>query len=433
MRWGQRHGRMLRRLVRDVPLAVVLLSGCHGTTDPPRSPCEDDWSQWRGPARDGRSHVTDFETTWPVTGPPALWTFGTGNGLSSPSVSCERVYILGSDDLKCRAFCLDLATGAELWAADIGDAYPGVGLDPPGPRSTPTVDEGRVFCLGPSGNLVALDTGNGSVLWKHALPEEFGGRKPPFGYAGSPVVIGNRLLVEVGGPDGFAYMAFDKATGEPIWHSEDDRAAYSSPLPVRVDGLTQVIFFSWSEIVSIRPENGDVYWRLPWATTHGINAATPLFVPPDRVLVTSGKAMGAMLIQMKQALAGIEPIPLWRERSLGAQNATPVLHNGHVYGFDSHELVCLDVETGERKWKRGLAGRGALTVAGGHLIAAVEEVGVVVVEASPDSLHEIAASPELAGQGFSAPVLAGHRLLYRAPEELMCLDVTPGFTLSEGP
>ena len=201
-----------------------------------------DWPQWRGPNRDGISKETGLMKQWPAEGPPLVWKAnGAGRGYSSFSISNGKLYTMGLRGDREFVIAFDVATGKEAWATPHGSAFRNDRGD--GPRGTPTIDGDRVYALGGNGDLSALDARTGKIVWSKNILREFGGSNITWGISESPLVLGNKVLVNPGAR-GASIVALNKAAGSVIWKSQNDEAGYSSAIPVDVNGITQVVFFT---------------------------------------------------------------------------------------------------------------------------------------------------------------------------------------------
>ncbi len=383
---------------------------------------ETDWPQYRGPNRDGVSSETGLLDQWPEGGPKELWRTSLGQGFSGISISGGHIYTMfgeGSDEF---VVCLDGATGKELWRRRTGPNFKDRFGD--GPRSTPTVDGELVFVLGARGGLHALGTKDGQPVWSRDLPGEFGAETPRWGYSSAPLVEGKLLLVDVGGQGGSSVVAFDKKTGKEVWRSQNDKAGYSAPLAMTVSGQRQVVFFTGTTLVSLSPEDGTLLWKQAWKTSYDVNAATPIFIPPDRVFVSSGYDVGAAVYRVKVDGQQAEVEEVWHNREMKNKFSSSVLHEGHLYGFDEKTFKCIDAATGETKWKfRGL-GHGSLTFADGHFVVLGDDGTLVLVEATAEAYREKGRAQIFDGKTWTVPTLSGGKLYLRDQKQLVSLDVS---------
>lgn len=377
-----------------------------------------DWPQFRGAHRDGVTPETPRQGTWPEAGPRELWSVPLGEGYSGISVAGDRLFTLFADAEGEHLAAFDRKTGEQRWSTRIADR-----LDTAmgnGPRSTPTVADGRVFALGASGDLVAAKASDGSILWRHNLPEDFGSRPPQWGFATAPLVDDNLLLLEVGGTDG-AFAALDPATGEVRWQAYERGGGYSSPIIMTIGGVKQYVFVPTAadQVVSLLPD-GTVHWTHSW---HAGTIAMPVAVGEDGLFVSASNDIGAMVVKISEGSDGVELEELWRSREMKNHFSSSVYYQGHIYGFDGGTFKCIDALTGEFQWgKRGL-GKGSLIVAGDRLIVLGDRGQLVLVEATAEEYRELASARVLGGKTWTSPAFAGGQLFLRNQEKMVALDL----------
>jgi len=294
-----------------------------------------------------------------------------------------------------------------------------------GPRVTPVIDGGMVYAAGTQGRLLAVDRDSGEPRWQHSLVPEFEADLPSYGYSASPLVVGDRLVIEAGGKNA-AYIAFDKKTGAVVWTSQDEQPAYSSPIHVSIGGVSQIVFWSARGVRALSSESGKLLWTHPWenfcpVSGDPLNTATPIFVAPDRIFLSSG--IGAALLRVARTNDGFEIKTVWESDEMRADVNTGLALDGHIYGFDRSTLKALDVETGEVKWAARGFQRGSLIAADGHLIVLGESGNLALADAKPDAFTETGTAKILEGRNWTMPTLAGGRLYLRNHDELVCLNV----------
>ena len=305
-----------------------------------------DWPQWRGPWRDGVSRETGLLTEWPADGPMVLWQVPMQLGYSSMAVADGRLFTQFQDGGNEVVVCLDAESGQERWHFSYPCTYK---VDPsygPCPRSTPTVDGNRVYTVGGNGLLHCLEAPTGKLLWKHDLLAEYGASLPQWAVASSPLIEGDLLITQPGGPDGNSIVAFEKHYGNQVWKSHDDPAGYSSPIAAQLAGQRQLIVFTGKSVVGVSPKTGQVYWRYPWETSHDINAATPI-VRGDYVLISSNYGKGCALLKVSVRGEGkFHVAPVYEHNELCNHFSSSVLFGEHVYGFNEDmRLVCMEFRT----------------------------------------------------------------------------------------
>lgn len=386
------------------------------------APAHADWPQWLGPKRTGISSETGLLTSWAANGPTVVWKKELGEGFSGISVADGRVYTMFSAGEDEFAICFDEETGREIWRFKTGAKfYERQGGN--GPRSQPTVDGDRVFVLSAEGWLYALNAKDGKKLWLVDLYDGLGSRVPKFGFSTSPLVEGDLLLLEVGTRQG-TFIALDKTNGALKWASQRDVVSYSSPIAVDIAGIRQVVFVSGEAAVGLSPVDGSLYWRLPWHTSYDLNVATPIFVAPDRIFISSGYDHGAALLQISREGDGLGVKKVWESRGMKNHFGTSLLIGDYIYGFDNAILKCIEAETGKEQWRRRGYGKGSLIYADGQLIILSDKGKLALADASPKEFREKASAQVLSGKCWTPPTLANGKIFVRDMYGIICMDVS---------
>ncbi len=432
--------------------AALALASAGAALAEPNDVAAGDWPQFRGHHRDGMSPATGLLDSWPEEGPKELWRVSLGEGYSAVSIAGGRLYTMyaevppeaepaaegeeaaaegeGAGEEPAEpaaeapkteyAAAFDAATGKELWRTAIGQRI--VTQFGNGPRSTPAVDGDTVYVLGAHGDLAALAAADGAVRWQIEFEESFGSNRPHWGYATSSLVEGDLLLVESQGPEGKAYAALDKATGEVRWTTGDPspHGSYNSPMAVTMGGERRFVYVG-NQVVRAVDTGGQEVWSHPWP--EGESHAMPIFIPPDRFFVSGAEGVGAALLRVQGDGDGVKVEELWQNRIMKNHFSSSLLHEGSVYGFDNATLKCISLDTGEQQWaKRGL-GKGSLIYADGHLIVLSDRGRLVQVEATPEGYVEKGRVQALDGKCWTAPTLAGGRLYLRSHTEMVSYDL----------
>ena len=378
-----------------------------------------DWPQWRGPARNGTSDE-DILSSFPAEGPKILWKSDVGVGFSSFSVSNGRLYTLGHAGEQDTVFCFDARTGKEVWKhsynAELGDKY-----FEGGPTSTPTVSGSHVFTLSRWGDLFCFEAATGKVVWTKNVAKEVKATVPDWGFAGSPLVHDELLILNVGEYG----TALDKNTGAVKWTSPSDQSAgYCTPLPYKHDGQWLATFANIKGYYAVDLASGKPQWFFKWVTRYGINAADPIMTG-DQFLISTGYSKGCALIKPG---AG-EPAITWQNRDLRTQMNPGVLVGAYVYGIDGDEgsrpeLKCLEVATGKVTWKAPSPKGGGLIAAQDKLIILTGQGELSIAKATPTSYEPLATAQILSGKCWTAPMLANGVLYCRnADGTVVALDV----------
>ena len=384
-----------------------------------------DWSQWFGPNRDGVSSETGLLKKWSDSGPVVLWRTPLGEGFSSIAIARGAVYTMFAEGKDEYAVCLDAATGQERWRVKTGSNFSDW-QGGNGPRSTPIIDKERAFFLGANGQLYAIDVEDGEIVWSHHFQTEFISDPPHWGFSTSPLLEGELLVVEVGGSSGKSFIAFDKTTGRVAWTSQDDAPSYASPIAITVSDIRQIVFFPVSGLVGVAAKDGRLLWRHPWQTGPDVNAATPVFLAPDRLFISSGYGKGAAVIQLIFQNGQFAVKKVWRNRSMKNHFATSIHRKGYLYGFDNAILKCIAAETGQEQWRKRGFQKGSLIFADGYLIVLGEQGKLALVEAIPEAYIEKASAQVLSPRCWTPPTLANGRLYLRNHTEMVCLDLRSG-------
>ena len=408
------------------PVAQPSASASPGaeTAAQPATPSRNYWTNFRGPRRDGK-YDQSVSTSWPSGGLPMLWKQPVGIGFASFVIADGKAYTIEQRRQQEVVAAYDLASGRELWKQAWTAEYNDSNGD--GPRSTPTWDQGRLYALGATGELRCLDANTGAVIWGKNILSENQASNLQWAQAASPLIVDDKVIVLPGGGSGKSVVAYNKMTGAPMWKALDDRQAYVSPMFVEMGGRRQIVVVSSARVVGLTPENGSLLWSYPWATDMGINVSQPIVVDKNRFFISSGYGKGAALVELKPNGNTFAPTTIWENTNMKNKFNSSVLHNGYVYGLDEGILVCLDVNTGERKWKEGRFGYGQVILASGHLIVTQGETGeIALIKATPDKYTEVARFAALQGRTWNYPAIADGRLLVRNSTEMAAYDISGG-------
>lgn len=382
----------------------------------------EDFAQFLGPHRNATLPGPRLGRDWLADPPRERWRRPVGEGWSGFAVAGEAAVTQEQrGDLEAVAR-YDLGTGEQVWAHTNPGRYETTvaGI---GPRATPTIAGRRVYALGATGVLSALDLETGELLWSVQVLDDNGASLPEWGKSCSPLVIGERVVVSAGGPAGRSLVAYDRVTGKRAWAGGDDGSGYSSPALMTLAGVTQVVIFNRASVAGHDPETGALLWSQPWSAQQP-NVAQPVAVGSDRLLVSSGYGVGSSLLHLTRDPAGgftVEPV--WQSPRLKAKFANFVVRAGVVYGLDDGTLTAIDLATGERRWKRGRYGHGQLLLVGELLLLQSENGDVALVEANPDEHRELGSFTALDGKTWNSPALAGRYLLVRNDREAVCYEL----------
>jgi outer membrane protein assembly factor BamB len=374
-----------------------------------------DWPGFRGPLRDDVVRGVRINTDWTQAPPAQIWRRAIGPGWSSFAVSGDLIFTQeqrGADEVVA---CYRMSTGAPVWrhrdAARFWESNGGAG-----PRGTPTLSRGRIFSLGATGLLNALDAQTGAVLWKRNAQADTGAKLPGWGFSGSPLVVDDVVIVAASG----ILAGYDVASGKPRWNGPKDKGGYSSPHLIEIDGVPQVLLISGSGVLSVTPGTGAPLWKHEW---EGTAIVQPAVVGNGDLLISITSAMGGMGVRrlsVRQVSGRWTVEEKWTSSGLKPYFNDYVVHKGYAFGFDGAILSCIDLNDGTRKWKGGRYGQGQLLLLADQdaLLVISEEGELALVSATPDGFKELARSPGLDGKTWNHPVVVRDVLLVRNDQEM---------------
>ena len=374
-----------------------------------------EWPGFRGPLRDGVVRGVRIETDWTKSPPVAIWRRPIGPGWSSFAVRGDLLYTQeqrGEDEI---VSCYRVSTGEPVWRhRDPVRFYESNGGA--GPRATPTLSHGRVYTLGATAILNALDAGTGKVIWSRHAATDTGRKIPEWGIASSPLVVDDIVVVAVSG----TLAAYDFATGKPRWVGPQHGGSYSSPQLATIDGVPQILILSAPGAVSVAPADGTLLWEYSW---EGGAIVQPAITEDGGVLINAMSPMGGVAtrrLAVTHGSGGWTVAERWTSNGLKPFYNDFVVHKGHAYGFDGNILACIDLEDGKRRWKGGRYGNGQLVLLPDQdlLVVTSEDGELALVKATPDQFTELARVPALNSKTWNHPVLVGDRLLVRSGEEM---------------
>lgn len=387
-----------------------------------------EWPHWRGPATNGIAADTGVFDA-PGGRAPGLavaWKKPLGSGYSSVSVADGRAVTLFTDGGSDFAVALTAATGRELWRYRIADMYRGHDGSHNGPISTPLLSGGRVFGLGPRGHLFALDAATGDELWKTDLPRDHGGVEPLYGFATSPLLADGVLVLELGREEGTAIAGFDPATGERRWTAGSDGVSYQSPAVITVGGTRQVLAVGNERLYGLDPGTGVVLWEVEHGGIQATIAAFSLNPVPageGRVFLRH-KPDETRMVQVRPMDDGTYTVEeLWTSRYLRNSYAVPVYHRGHLYGYTSRFLTCVDAATGEPVWRSREPGDGFVIGVDDHLVIVTKEGGLHLAETTPEGYREVASLELFDAPAWTPASFAGGRVFARSLGEIASVDL----------
>ena len=423
----------------------------------------DDWPQWLGPERDSVWRETGIVSSFPAGGPPVVWRTEIGSGYSGPAVAKDRVYVFDhqfsqASDKPANAFargkipgaesvlCLDAVNGKVLWRHAYDCPY--TVSYPAGPRTTPLVSRGKVFTLGAEGNLFCLNAATGSVIWSRDFKEDYHIKTPMWGFAGNPLLDGNKLICLAGGSN-TTVVALDQNTGKEVWHALSAKEpGYCSPVIFKAGGVRQLIVWDPESVNSLNPDTGQVYWSIK--SSQPIRAGMTIPTPRkmgDWLFLTCFYN-GSWMLKLDDAKPAAATV--WQSQRVSEKDtdalhctlSTPFLENGYIYGVCSYgQLRCLRADTGGRIWEtfnattpdgKEMRWANAFIVKNHDRFFLFNEKGdLIIAKLSPKGYEEISRAHVLdpvnldAGRPvvWSHPAFAHRRMYARNDHEIICVDL----------
>ncbi len=380
-----------------------------------------EWPGFRGPDRDGVVAGVRIETDWDSSPPVELWRRPIGPAISSFAVLGDLLYTQeqrGDDEVVAS---YRVTSGAPVWRhrdrARFWDSHAG-----PGPHSTPTISGGRVYTFGPTGIVNALDARDGAVVWSRNAASDTDTEVPYWGFSSSPAVVNDVVIIAVAG----VLVAYDLATGDLRWVGPAGGLGHSSPHPLTIDGVAQLLLLSQAGATSVAAGDGKVLWEHPWP---GFPIVQPAMTADGDVLISVTGDIGGLGIRrlaVARGHGGWTVEERWTSTRLKPHFSDYVVHDGHAFGFDGSILACIDLEDGVRRWKGGRYGHGQLVLLPDQdlLLVLSEEGELALVGATPGQYTELARFPALDGKSWNHPVLVGDVLLVRNRQEMVAFRLS---------
>ena len=385
-------------------------------------PASAEWNQWLGPNRDGKSPETGLLAAWPESGPKQVWQVESlGAGFSSLAVASGKLFTQGVKNGKQFLIALDAETGETVWETEHGRPYSN--RRGGGPRGTPTFDDGRVYALGGGGNLICADAATGAKVWEKHLLKTYRARNINWGISESPLIDGNRIIVNAGGR-GASIVALDKTTGKELWKTQSDEAGYSSGVAVEIDGVRQYLFFTGEAAVGVLATNGELLWRYRPVSNSTANVATPI-VRDNLVFFSSSYGTGCALLRLDSTGGSTTASEVYFNRDMRNHYSNSVLIDDHLYGFSGRILTAMEFETGELAWRDRSVGKGQMIHADGRFYILSDDGVVGLVEPNPSEYREVSRF-EIGSRDYptwTLPVISDGTLYLRDQERLYAYNV----------
>jgi outer membrane protein assembly factor BamB len=377
--------------------------------------------QFLGPARDATLAGPRLARDWSARPPKRLWRQPLGPAWSGFATQRGIAVTQEQRGGEEHVVAYEARSGKPLWSHADTARYDTV-IAGIGPRATPTISGTRVYAMGATGILNALELSSGDRLWSRDVLKETRAALPDWGRSCSPLVVGGRVVVIAGGPQGHRLVAYDAETGALAWAAGEGGASYSSPTLLTLAGREQLVVFNAASVSGHDPATGVVLWEHPFPGAQP-NVALPVRLDASRLLVSAGYGVGSKAYRLSGDASALSATLEWESPRLKSKFANLIVHDGYVYGLDDGVLTCLDPANGERRWKSGRLGHGQLLLVAGLLLVQSEEGELVLVEPAPDAYRELARFPALDGKTWNPPALAGSLLLVRNDREAAAYEL----------
>jgi outer membrane protein assembly factor BamB len=412
----------------------------------------DDWPQWMGPRRDNVWREAGVVEKFPPGGPRVVWRAKVAGGYSGPAVANGKVYVgdfvsaldpktetyeRGKVDGTERVLCFDERTGKQLWSFEYPVRY--TVSFPTGPRVTPTVDDGRVYFVGAEGRLSCLDAETGKVVWQKDFIKAYAAKTPLWGFAGHPLVDGDKVICIAGG-EGACAVAFDKKSGKELWKSLNAaEPGYSAPSIIEAGGRRQLLVFHAESVSGLDPETGKRLWGVPLKATNGAAIMSPVrdgdylfagaFHTVCKGMKLSADKPGAEVVWTGDKKTGAYPV-----------NGQPFAEGGYLYAnCQDGEVRCVEMATGKRLWEtlQPLGGKGGqcatvfLVKNGDRYFLFTDRGELIIAKLSPKGYEEIDRAQVIEPTGramgrdviYSMPAFANKRMYVRNDRVLICVSL----------
>lgn len=404
-----------------------------------------DWPDWRGANRDGVWKENGIISKFESENIPHKWSVDIGSGYSGPTIANGKVYVTDLIEKPVQTegvLCFDEETGEKIWEYRYDCLYQGVGY-PAGPRASVIIDNGKAYSLGTMGHLFCFDAENGNVIWQKNLNAEYQIRMPIWGIAAAPLIDGEKIILQIAGTDNASVVALNKNNGKEIWRSMDDGITYSAPMIFEKNGTRVLVVWTEQYLNGLDPENGNVYWQIPWKIKMAMAISTPVLYE-DQIFV-SAFFDGSLLVDLGDDYTTAETV--WQRAGKNERNTdalhcvmnTPVIMDDYIYGVDSYgELRCLELKTGDRVWEN-LTAVEKDRWANIHFVQNDDKIWMfneqgelIITKLSPDGFNEISRARLIEptteqlprGVTWTQPAFANKHVFIRNDNKLVCADLS---------
>lgn len=388
----------------------------------------DDWPAFLGPRRDNRIAGVRFADDWHNTPPREIWRREIGPGWSSFIAVGDYLFTQEQRGEEELVACYRADTGAPVWRNRVEALFEdAMGL---GPRATPVFSEGYLYTQGGTGILQRLDAATGETLWRRDLTEDANRGVPGYGFASSPLVLSEHVVVFTGADDGNNVIAYDRATGDIAWSAGRRASGHCSPQLETLGNMPQILMASNFGMQAFNVENGNLLWEHHWDIRTNPRCVQPVVMDNEYVMFGGTGTSGSRLLHVTRDNNDWQVDEQWSTRQFRPYFNNGALHEDHYYGYDGDRVACLALRTGERQWSGERYGGQLLLVVDMDMLLILAESGdVALVRATPEQFQEVARFPALNGKTWNHPTIHGGRLYLRNSQEAACYEL-PGLFAS---
>jgi len=382
-----------------------------------------EWPGFRGADRAARSRGPEISPNWTAQPPKQIWKIPVGPGWSSFAVAGRLIFTQEQRGPMETVVCYEADTGREVWIQQL-EARLDDPMGGPGPRATPTLADGGLFVTGATGHILRLNPLTGAIEWKQNLKEIAGREVPTWGFAASPLVVRSTVIVHAGGPKDKGLLGFDSASGALRWSVADGNDSYGSPQLSTILGEELVLMLTNAGLLLVDPATGKR--RLNYEWKYGsYRCLQPAVIGEDTILLPTGMSTGTRAIRITKSNGQLTAEELWTSRYLKPDFTDLVTYRGYAYGNDGGTFTCIDLKTGDRKWKGGRYGKCQVLLLenSGLILVAAEDGRGVLLRADPSEHAEVASFKALDGKTWNHPVVVGDRLYLRNSQEAACFQL----------
>lgn len=376
-----------------------------------------DWPNWLGPNYNGTTTDKGFDPAFAKGGADIKWTADLGVGFTGVTVADGKAYTAGWKNGQTTFFAFDADTGKKLWSHSFKSPKFD-NLNVGGPRGTAAVNDGHVYHMAGGGKFFCYEAETGKIVWNIDCSRVYGIKPPTWGFSGSPLVIDDVVYIDIG-----RIVAFDKKTGKELWKTKNYGPSYSTPALMTFKGKDYLVVFPSTGLYVIERDGGKQVAHKPWKTKYDVHAATPVVIDNKFIFMSSDYNNGCALVEF----IGNAVKTIWEDKSLKNQMATSIFHEGHLYGFDSATLTCINAQTGRKVWSQRGLGRGTVILAGETMIVLSDKGEVLTMPVSPQGFQPIARVRVIEGDDtiWTSPTLANNLLYIRGSRgKLVCIDAS---------